>query len=210
MKSDEAKLYTVDELLKIIKANMPFIRGITVSGGESTLYFEFLVELFKRVHDLNLTCYVDTNGFYDTIELQELIQHTDKFLFDIKARGESLASLCFSKLESSALAKNYYERFIINEQHFNNLEVLLKQDKIEEVRLVYIKGYYDVKNTVNRITQLIKPYTNVIFKLIRVHVRGLPKARAVKLKGVIPSKAEVDKLELYIKSLGVQNIAKIY
>lgn len=212
MKCDEAKLYTVAELLKIIKTNMPFIRGITVSGGESTLYYEFLVELFKRVHELNLTCYVDTNGFYDTIKLQELIQHTDKFLFDIKARGESLAPLCFSNLlpKSSALAKNYYERFIMNEQHFNNLEILLKQDKVEEVRLVYIKGYYDVKNTVNRITQLIKPYTNVIFKLIRVHVRGLPKARAVKLKGVIPSKAEVDELELYIKSLGVQNIVKIY
>ena len=212
MKSDIAKLFSIDELLAVIKSNMPFIRGITVSGGEATLYKCFLVELFKRVYELGLTCYIDTNGFYNKDDMQELIANTDKFLYDIKGIGKSLKLLCFSSFQQvgSALAFNNSERFVTNNEHFSNLQHLLKIDKVEEVRLVYIKGYYDAKKVLEKIAEVLKPYPHVLLKLIRVHARGLPKERAVKLKGSIPSQTELAELERYARSLELKNIVTIY
>ncbi len=211
MKSRESTLFSVEELVSVIKNSMPFIRGITVSGGEPTLYQHFLTELFKQVHDLGLTCYVDTNGFFNYNQLQNLIEQTDKFLFDIKGLGQSLEQLCFSGFlnQRVVLARNYQQRFVIGDEHFKNLAQLLQQDKIEEVRLVSIKHHYDEYGILEKIADLIKPYPKVCLKLIRVHTRGLPEERAIKLKGKEPSRAELTLLEEYARSLGLKNIIKI-
>lgn len=210
MKSDDSKLYTVDELFEVIKGNVPFIRGITVSGGEATLHHRFLSELFKKVKTLGITCYIDSNGFFDVSEISELIEVTDKFLFDIKGVGESLENLCFSNIlhEGSKLVSNHEERFSKSSEHLKTLDMLVKKDKVEEVRLVYVKGHYDVKFVVDEISKIIKEYPDVAFKIIRVHARGLPAARAKELKGMIPSELELDELIVYVKSLELKNIVK--
>lgn len=212
MKSKNSKLYRVDELVEIVKANMPFIRGITVSGGEATIYHDFLKDLFERVHELGLTCYIDSNGFYDREVIGDLIGVTDKFLFDIKGTGSSLDSLCFSTFmnEGNTIVNNYNKRFSTDGEHFKNLEELIKLDKVEEVRLVYIKGYYDEKNIIREIKKRIIDHPEIILKLIRVHGRGLPKDRGLKIKGSIPSKSELDNLAEYAADEGLINIQKIY
>ena len=40
----------------------PFIRGLTVSGGECTLYPDFLTELFTLARAGGLGCLLDSNG----------------------------------------------------------------------------------------------------------------------------------------------------
>jgi len=212
MKSDESKLYTVDELLEVIKGNMPFIRGITVSGGEATLHHKFLTELFKKVRELGLTCYVDTNGFFDIEEIADLIEVTDKFLFDIKGVGDSLENLCFSDFlhVGSKLVDNHREKFSDSNKHLKTLKFLLSQGKIEEVRLVYVKSFYDEKAAVDMIAEELANYPDVLFKLIRVHARGLAIERAIKLKGTIPTELETDTLAKYAISLGLNNIKVIY
>jgi pyruvate-formate lyase-activating enzyme len=212
MTSDDSKFYTVDELIEVIKANQPFIRGITVSGGEATIYYKFLAALFKEVHKLGLTCYVDTNGFFDRVLLKDLIEETDKFLFDIKGIGMSLETLCFSDFlhEAKTLVNNHQERFSVQKEHFWNLKELIDLNKVEEVRLVYIKGHFDEKEIVKAISSLVKNHPEIAFKLIRVHGRGLPKERIMKLKGVIPSSSELDEFAAYCKSQGLENLITIY
>lgn len=212
MKSKDASLYTVDELVNVIKGNMPFIRGITVSGGEATLHHKLLTKLFKEVHKLGITCYVDSNGFFFADQIRELIEVTDKFLFDIKGIGSSLEKLCFSDFlhKGAALVENHGQRFAIDDEHLENLKGLLIKDKVEEVRLVYIKGYYNEFEVVDRIAETLKKYPHVLFKLIRVHSRGLPKERREKLDGAIPSEADLDKLEEYAYNQGLTKIVKIY
>lgn len=212
MKSDDAKLYTVDELVEVIKGNMPFIRGITVSGGEATLHHKFLSKLFKKVRELGLTCYVDTNGFFDIEEIADLIEVTDKFLFDIKGVGESLDKLCFSDFlhTGSKLVDNHKEKFTDSNKHLKTLENLLSQGKVEEVRLVYVKSFYNEKRATMMIAEKLVNYQDVLFKLIRVHARGLPVERAIKLKGAIPTELQTDELAEYAKSLGLNNIKVIY
>jgi len=211
MKSKDATQYTVEELVEIIKNQIPFIRGITVSGGEATLYHQFLKELFIEVHKLGLTCYIDTNGFFDYDTLRPLIFETDKFLYDIKGIGSSLDKLCFSEnlLEIKHLAKNAKNRFSKNSEHLESLDLLLKQDKVEEVRLVYVKGQYNNEEAVDIIYDHLKDYPNVIFKLIRMHSRGLPKARLMLLKGSMPAMRDYEIVKEMVRSKGFNKLVLI-
>lgn len=208
---DHVTFYTVEELLTLLKGNMPFIRGITVSGGEATLYHSFLKELFEEVKALGLTCYVDSNGFYDSKVIEKLIDVTDKFLFDIKGFGQSLTSLCFSNDFLPQGTQVSVDKVTFTESHtqFENLKGLLEKDKVEEVRLVYIKGYYDERDLVKRISDLLKPYPTVLFKLIKVHGKGLPLERAKNLKGRVPSKEEFDALCDYSRAVGINTLITI-
>ncbi len=201
-------LFTVEELIKEIKANMPFIRGITVSGGEPTLYHKFLIDLFNEAHKMGLTCYIDSNGFFDKNQINDLIQVTDKFLFDVKGIGKSLNKLCFSNflLENLNSVKMKSERFTISQEHISNLKYLLSLNKIEEVRLVYLKGYYNEEKVIEVIANELKNYPDIPLKIIRVHARGLTPSRAKALKGHIPSKLDVEKLNKLAYSKGIQQI----
>lgn len=211
MTSKDTIQYTVEELVEVIKVQIPYIRGITVSGGEATLYSKFLKELFIEVKKLGLTCYIDTNGFFDYNKLLPLTLETDKFLYDIKGVGKSLDKLCFSSnlLEVNNLSKNFSKRFGIGNEHLKSLELLLELDKVEEVRLVYLKSFYDLDLVVKEIYNLLKSYPNVIFKVIRMHARGLPKERLKLLRGSIPSLKDFDVVKELINGFGFSNVVFI-
>ena len=211
MKSKDSKMYTVKELVEIIKNQIPYIRGITVSGGEATLYHQFLKELFVEVRKLGLTCYIDTNGFFDYNTIFPLIEETDKFLYDIKGLGSSIDNLCFSEnlLEVKHLEKNAHNRFGKNSEHLTSLDLLLKQDKVEEVRLVYVKNTYDTEMVVDTIYKHLKAYPNVIFKLIRMHSRGLPKERLMLLKGSMPSTRDYELIKSMVIAKGFSKLVLI-
>ncbi len=211
MTSKDTMQYTVKELIEVIKFQIPYIRGITVSGGEATLYPKFLKELFIEVKKLGLTCYIDTNGFFDYNKLLPLILETDKFLYDIKGIGKSLDKLCFSEdlLEVNNLSKNFSKRFGIGNEHLESLKLLLELNKVEEVRLVYLKSFYNIDNVVEEIYDILKSYPDVIFKVIRMHVRGLPKERLKLLKGAMPSLKDFREISLKIKEMGFSNLVFI-
>lgn len=156
--SPKTKKYTVEELFQVVKRYKPFIRGITISGGEPTLYKDFLLKLFKKVKELGITCYVDTNGFYNGENLIDLIKETDNFLFDIKSIHQT-KSLCRTQLKGC----------------LENLVHLLNLNKVEEVRTVIIGDYDDSKNTVITVAKTLKNYPDVTYKLIKVHTLGLKK-----------------------------------
>lgn len=245
--SPSAQQMSLAELLQTIGDSIPFIRGITVSGGEPTIYARELAVLFREVHRLGLTCYVDSNGFFDYDGIFPLIQETDRFLFDIKGIGGGLAALCFTRShagkpeqvpakeksitqgadESSfsaecaglgepeqvpakekAVAARWQGDFsplaerqeaadltkqagaVIFARNLQNLRRLLPLGKVEEVRLVYIKGFYDEKETVRQIAACLKDYPQVLFKLIRVHGKGARNAKEVALHLPKPAEAE--------------------
>jgi len=207
---EEAQFYTTESLVDVIQSSMPFIRGITVSGGEPTLYHKALAELFVRVHDFGITCYIDTNGFFDRTQISDLIEETDKFLFDVKAVGQGLDQLCFSDFHlDEKIDEGYSQRFGIEREHIKNLSYLLRRGKIEEVRHVYSKGFYDEKKVIRTIAEQLKPYPEIPLKLIRVHSRGLPIERMKALKGAVPTPSDVKVLEDYAKEQGIGKVITI-
>ena len=144
--SSTAKTYSLAALLEEIKAAIPFIRGITVSGGEPTIHARELTLLFQEVHRLGLTCYLDSNGFFPFEAISDLIAVTDKFLFDVKGIGEGLQKLCFStkyrkeaEQPETKADRPEAERLLdtkdsgILGRNMENLEKLLALGKVEEV-----------------------------------------------------------------------------
>ncbi len=200
MTSPDTFFQTVDELVEKVRVNMPFIRGVTVSGGEATIYHKFLAEFFKEIHKLGITCYVDTNGLVDIEKMAGLIDETDKFLFDIKSDSANVGRLCFE----GAGAKLVDEDFT-----FKNLTYLLERGKVEEVRLVYLKDYFDDDALIKRIADTMKGYDDVFFKLIRVHIKGLPDDRVASIKKNIPSPKRMREIEDMARKNGIKKIITI-
>ena len=95
MHNPDAKVVTVSQLTKEIVKYRNFFEaseggGVTVSGGESLLQLDFVLELFRQLKALDINTCVDTcGGFYVNTptmneKILELISLTDLFLMDLK------------------------------------------------------------------------------------------------------------------------------
>lgn len=84
LSSPKVKEMTVEEILLRIQQNRPFIRGITCSGGECTLYAGFMAELFAKTKAMGLTNLIDSNGILDFSQADALLEHADGVMLDIK------------------------------------------------------------------------------------------------------------------------------
>lgn len=180
--SPKVNVYGADEVFEDIKKYKAFIRGITVSGGEPTLHKDFIIELFNKVKGLGLSCFVDTNGFFDFEENLDLIDVTDKFMMDIKTNNAGLMDLCGTTM--------LYP--------IDNLKKLLTMDKIYEVRTVIIEDK-NIEDVVQEVAKILEDYPHVPYRLIKVHLEGLKEDQKLLLKDRIPSDSYMDKLNTVTK-----------
>ena len=65
-----------------VRRNVPFVRGVTVSGGECTLHRDYLLELARMVRAENLDFLLDSNGSYDFSADTELLDTIDGVMLD--------------------------------------------------------------------------------------------------------------------------------
>ncbi|MCK3657157.1 radical SAM protein [Pasteurellaceae bacterium Pebbles2] len=211
--SPDSKLVSLQYLYEQAMDAVPFIRGVTVSGGEPTLHHRKLVPLFNALRQQGLSCYLDSSGFFEFDKILPLIEVTDKFLFDLKGEGAGLETLCFerknqqgktptqviptvAKIKADKLQRNYL-----------NLKRLLEMDKVEEVRLVFVKNFFNAYTLVAQTAELLQAYPDVVFKLIRVHNKGTRDPQG--LEPHIPSIEETQALADYAKQCGIKKIVVI-
>lgn len=212
--TDEAKRVSLQYLYDQVMEAVPFIRGVTVSGGEPTIHHKKLVPLFEALRAQGLTCYLDSSGFFDYQTIEPLIQVTDKFLFDLKGDGEGLQTLCFERQNQQGivplelLPKKLHIRSENLQRNLANLAQLLPRGKIEEIRLVYVTQFFDAHALVAKVAALLAPYPEVLFKIIRVHTKGTRDPEG--LARVVPSVEQTDALAAFAKQCGIQRVATIY
>lgn len=190
--SPKIEYLTAEEVYSRIQKNVGFIRGITTSGGECSLYPEFLTELFRLAKKDGLTCLMDSNGMVDYSEYPELMDVTDGVMLDIKSWKEDV----YTKLVgySNAMVKK-------------NLKYLDDVAKIEELRIVYVPGYVDAKDCLLGIHDTLAPehIKKTRIKLISFRKNGV---RGELANHPSPSKEEMDELQAYAESLGFENIER--
>lgn len=79
--------YTSDEIVKKCLRNKPYFKrnngGVTFSGGEPLLQYDFLVETCKKLKQENIHIAIDTSGV-GLGNYQELLKNIDVVLLDIK------------------------------------------------------------------------------------------------------------------------------
>lgn len=145
MHDAEAKEMSVAEVLAEIRKGIPFIRGITVSGGECMLQAEWLTDLFVAVKKLAaqtghpLTCLIDSNGTIPFTQYPRLMEVCDGVMLDVKAWNKD----AYHRLTQAS------DNEIVKE----NLNWLLEHNKLTEVRVVCLPGYVDVENVIQNISK---------------------------------------------------------
>ncbi len=155
----KVKKMSVKEILKVIDKNKAFISGITISGGECTLQWNFVFEIFKNVKAMGLSTYLDTNGYVEREKLIKLFPVMDKVMLDIKSYD--------SKEHINLTGKD-------NKIVLDNFEFLAKENKIYEVRTVIVPEVLDNMRNVDMISKLIVNINpNIRYKLIKFRPMGV-------------------------------------
>ena len=78
--------YTTDEIRDKILRNKPYFKnggGVTFSGGEPLIQYDFLLEVCKKLKKENIHIALDTAGIGHK-DCSELFKYIDMILFDIK------------------------------------------------------------------------------------------------------------------------------
>lgn len=143
MASAKVRKYSAAEVMDLIKNDIPFIRGITVSGGECSLQRDFAVELFALAKQHGLSTLMDSNGSYDNMGDKELMAVCDGVMLDVKVWNEQQ----HRKLTGRG-----------SQPVIENAIKLAEAGKLEEIRTVVVPDYLDNEETVDRITRVLAPY----------------------------------------------------
>ena len=131
---------TAEQVMMEVRKNIPFIRGITVSGGECTRWRDFLVELLTLAKGECLHTLLDSNGSYDFSSDPELMAVCDGVMLDVKAWN------------------NEDHRKITGQDNamvLRNLSWLAEHGKLPEVRTVVVPELFDCEETVRRVSETL-------------------------------------------------------
>lgn len=182
---------TVEEVYEAIVRNLPFIRGITVSGGECALYLPFIRQLFIKCQSRGLSCLIDSSG---TVPLwdDDVMKVCDGVMLDVKAWDDDK----FFKLtdgHNDIVKKNLYR--------------LAQMDKLTELRVVCFEDeeWVDAEGVINKtashVTENVKQHT--LLKLIRFRNNGVIGSFS---QFAPPSSARMERLKQIAADCGFQKI----
>ncbi|MEH7253120.1 YjjW family glycine radical enzyme activase [Neobacillus niacini] len=158
--SPRVRNMTPDEVFQEVQKNIPFIRGITVSGGECTLYPNFIKELFTKARENGLTCLIDSNGTTDFTRFPELMELSQGVMLDVKAWDEEVYKRLTAGPTNSVVKKN--------------LKYLADCNKLEELRIVCLPGEVDAEAVISGIAETIgEKIRSVKLKLIKFRRYGV-------------------------------------
>lgn len=188
--SPKVYLYSVQALFEAVSPNFAFVRGVTASGGEATLYPAFLTAFFKQVRAAGKTCLIDANGTVDLARYPELLAVTDGVMLDLKAWDPTVFEQLVGRRSTGHLQKN--------------LLTLAQRQLIEELRLVYLPGRVDGRACLEGVARLLGDQVKtILLKLIRFRCHGV---RGVLEQTPSPSLEEMQALEAFARSLGFERI----
>jgi pyruvate formate lyase activating enzyme len=138
------KYFTVNDILDILDKEKVFIDhskgGVTFSGGEPMLQFEFLLEALKACKEKGYHTAVDTSGYSTAENYKSIVPFTDLFLFDIKHFDE---------------ARHIETTGVSNTGILDNYRLLLNSGRNLMIRFPVIPGVNDDPDHLNRLRRLI-------------------------------------------------------
>lgn len=137
------KEVSIEEIISEVEKDRHFYKesggGVTLSGGECTVQFEFILKLLKELNKKKLHTCIETNGIIDTEKLQKLIPFVNLFLLDFKLADNKL-----HKFYTGSENKNLYK----------TLEVLDKNNAQVVLRCPIIQGINDNEEHFSEISKL--------------------------------------------------------
>ena len=123
--SPRIRWMSAEEIFAEISRPLPYISGVTFSGGECTLQVDLLLELAPMIHAAGKSVLLDSNGSFDFEADPRLLGCCDGVMLDVKAVSPE------------------WSRFLLGispEPVLKNLDYLLRVKHLQEVRTVILPG----------------------------------------------------------------------
>lgn len=201
---NEGQEMSVEEVLAEIEPYLNYYRssggGLTVSGGEPTLQYPFVTQLFQEVkRRWNLHTTLDSNGFNEPDKIRELLENTDLVLLDLKHINDEK----HIKLTGKS-----------NERTLKMARWLSDNGRKMWVRHVYVPGIHEAEEDLLELGRFIGTLDGVEkFEILPYHQMGIYKWEALgkvyPLEGVpTPTEAEVERAYRLIEE-GRQQTQKV-
>ncbi len=172
--SPRIRYMNAEEVYAEVRRNVPFIRGVTVSGGECTFYPAFLHDLAVLAKQDGLGFLLDSNGSYDfEADPAELLSVIDGVMLDIKA---------YDAADHRAVTD------VDNALVLKNMRFLADRGQLYEVRTVIVPELFDTEKTIVDTARALQPYlsrqkhwpenegTSIRYKIIKYHPVGVREA----------------------------------
>jgi pyruvate formate lyase activating enzyme len=195
------KYYMVDTILEILDKEKVFMNqskgGVTFSGGEPMLQFEFLLEALKTCKEHGYHTAVDTSGYSSVENYKSIIPFTDLFLFDIKNLDD---------------AKHIESTGVSNIGIIDNYKFLLDSGKDIMVRIPVIPGINDDPGHMERLRHFLASTKTDSLKKINLlpfHKIGSSKYKKFNIPyrmGNVepPDKDKMEKLKEFFMETGIK------
>lgn len=193
------KYMTADEAFSEVERDILFYRnsggGVTVGGGEPTTQPRFLVEFLKKCHEQGIHTALDTSGYVEWGEMEEILKHVDLVLYDIKQIDP---------------AKHADYTGVSNELILENARRISSKGIPMIIRAPVIPGYTDGEDNIRDIMEFVSVLESVAkVDLLPFHRLGEPKYKKLdrnyEFEGTQPpTDAHMQKLKRLVESFGLQ------
>ncbi len=160
---------TVDEIIEIVLRDKDYYNnsggGITISGGEPMMQFEFTKQILEGSKENSIHTCIETCGQSSTKKYLEIMEYVDLFLFDYK--------------ESDQIKHKEYTG-VSNKLILQNLSALYNAGTNIILRCPLIPGINDSEDHLNGIANLYKQYPNLAgIEIMPYHNLGNDKAKKI-------------------------------
>lgn len=166
----ESESFTVDQILERLEKEKPYFKdngGLTVSGGEPTLQFDGLLELFQKAKAKGFHTALDTNGYIFSDQIHNLYTYTDLLLLDIKHINNDWHQKITGKGNTSILQNALYRE---------------KQAKPMWIRYVLVPGFSDQEDYLHQFGRHFEDYTQIErVEILPYHTLGVYKYKKLGL-----------------------------
>lgn len=157
------KQYSVEKLIAEILPIRDFISGITLSGGEVMLQYEFVEAFFKAIrnHDelKGLSLFIDSNGDVPQKYWDALLSYTDGFMIDLKADSSNTHKQITGCSNSAVL---------------ESIKYLDSKEKLYEVRTVIVSNFHHNPQEIDGLKKIYQSLSRDVRKVfIRMRTHGI-------------------------------------
>ncbi|MCD9545670.1 YjjW family glycine radical enzyme activase [Photobacterium carnosum] len=194
-KQSTPKTYTltVTDTLELIRDNLFFINGITVTGGEATLQLPYIITLFKAIKSdpslQHLSCMIDSNGSLSITGWQSVSPYLDGAMIDLKAWNNTTHRWLTSRDNDRVLA---------------SISWLSQHQKLYEVRLLQIPEITDYEQYIDDVAAYLTTLNNdVRIKLNAFQHHGVT---GESLNWVTCNQADIETLAMQLTERNITNL----
>ncbi len=156
---------TAEEVLEQLRMDEPYYKrsggGITLSGGEPVLQYEFAGEILKKCKIAGIHTALQTAGNYDFEHLEALLPDLDLVMYDIKAFSEEI-----------------YQKLILGNRRriLDNLKALDTRGIPIIVRTPVVGSVNDTEQEIAQIAGYLSELSHLVYYMLLPY-HGLGKAK---------------------------------